>query len=69
MTNSFASKNSAPEPWLSKAHVARHLSRSTRWVELMHHRGLPSVQISPGGRRLYRISEVEAWLTEQGRNA
>lgn len=51
------------EPWLSKAQLAAHLGRSTRWVELKAHEGLPSLMI--GGRRAYRVSEVEAWLRER----
>ncbi len=53
------------EPWVSKRVLARHLGFSTRWVELRHREGLPSQLV--GGRRRYRISEVEAWLREAGR--
>jgi predicted DNA-binding transcriptional regulator AlpA len=50
------------EPWVSKAQVAAHFGRSKRWVELMARKGLPSRMI--GGRRAYRLSEVDAWLAE-----
>jgi hypothetical protein len=41
----------------------RHLSVTTRWIELQQQRGLPHIH-TPGMNR-YRISEVEAWLREQ----
>jgi predicted DNA-binding transcriptional regulator AlpA len=52
------------EPWLSKRQIADYLGRSTRWVELRVREGLPSKMI--GGRRGFRLSEVEAWI--DGRN-
>jgi predicted DNA-binding transcriptional regulator AlpA len=52
------------EPWLSKRQVADYFGRSTRWVELRVREGLPSKMI--GGRRGFRLSEVEAWI--DGRN-
>jgi hypothetical protein len=52
------------EPWLSKRQIADYFGRSTRWVELRVREGLPSKMI--GGRRGFRLSEVEAWL--DGRN-
>ena len=52
------------EPWLSKRQIADHFGRSTRWVELRVREGLPSKMI--GGRRGFRLSEVEAWI--DGRN-
>lgn len=54
----------AAEPWLSKRQIADYLGRSTRWVELRVREGLPSKMI--GGRRGFRVSEVEAWI--DGRN-
>ena len=51
------------EPWVSKAQVANYLGRSKRWVELMAREGMPSRMI--GGRRAYRLSEVDAWVTER----
>lgn len=52
------------EPWLSKRQIADYFGRSTRWVELRVREGLPSKMI--GGRRGFRLSEVEAWI--DGRN-
>lgn len=51
------------EPWVSKAQLAQYLGRSTRWVELMARRGMPSRMI--GGRRGYRLTEVDAWLAKE----
>jgi predicted DNA-binding transcriptional regulator AlpA len=51
------------EPWVGKAHVAAYLGRSKRWVELMAREGMPSRMI--GGRRAYRLSEVDAWIVER----
>lgn len=53
------------EPWLSKRQVAAHFGRTTRWIELRMREGLPSRMI--GGRRGYRLSEVEAWLAGRSR--
>jgi hypothetical protein len=60
----FPGRRSA-EPWLSKRQIADHFGRSTRWVELRVREGLPSKMI--GGRRSFRLSEVEAWLDRRGR--
>jgi predicted DNA-binding transcriptional regulator AlpA len=51
------------EPWVSKAQVASYLGRSKRWVELRVREGMPSRMI--GGRRAYRLSEVDAWIAER----
>lgn len=51
------------EPWVSKAHVASYLGRSTRWVELRVRDGLPSQMI--GGRRSFRLSAVDAWIRDR----
>jgi predicted DNA-binding transcriptional regulator AlpA len=51
------------EPWLSKRDLASYFGRSTRWVELMVRDGMPSQMI--GGRRGFRVSEVEAWIEER----
>lgn len=48
------------EPWLAKPQMAAHLGMSVRWLEQQTAAGMPSVLI--GGRRRYRVSEVEAWL-------
>jgi hypothetical protein len=48
---------------LTKKHLAAHLGRSTRWVELQVRRGLPVEAATDrfGGRR-YDLAKVEAWL-------
>ncbi len=51
------------EPWVNKSQVANYLGRSKRWVELMAREGIPSRMI--GGRRAYRLSEVDAWVAER----
>lgn len=53
----------SPEPWITKQHLAEHLSVTTRWIEMQQQRGLPHIH-TPGLNR-YRISEVEAWLRQQ----
>jgi hypothetical protein len=53
------------EPWLSKRQIADYFGRSTRWVELRVREGLPSKMI--GGRRGFRLSEVEAWIDRRNR--
>jgi predicted DNA-binding transcriptional regulator AlpA len=57
-------RSALQEPWLSKRQIADYLGRSTRWVELRVREGLPSKMI--GGRRGFKLSEVEAWI--DGRN-
>jgi hypothetical protein len=52
------------EPWLSKRDIAAHFGRSTRWLELRMREGLPSKMI--GGRRGFRLSDVEAWIDGRG---
>lgn len=51
-----------PEPWWTKAQVARHLLVSERTVERWTRDGLPCLRVSGGRTVRYRISEVEAWL-------
>lgn len=51
------------EPWVGKRDLARHLGRSTRWVERMVGEGMPSQMI--GGRRGFRVGECEAWIEER----
>jgi hypothetical protein len=51
------------EPWVTKRQVAAHFGFSTRWVELRIRDGLPSRMF--GGRRRFRLSEVEAWLERE----
>jgi hypothetical protein len=63
--NPTSSATLSPETYVSKKQVALFFGRSTRWVELMHHEGLPSYQLTAGGRRMYRFSEVNAWISQR----
>ena len=49
---------------LTKKQLAAHLGRSTRWVEMQVHRGLPVEAMTDrfGGRR-YDLAKVEMWLS------
>ncbi len=50
---------------LTKRQLAQMWGVSTRWIELAHRdEGLPSVGIF-GGRRIFRLSEVETWKRGQ----
>jgi hypothetical protein len=48
---------------LTKQQLARHLGRSTRWIELKVREGMPS---EPPTRRFphrrFRLGDVESWL-------
>lgn len=50
------------EAWQTKRQLAAHLGCSTRWIDLQHRKGLPSILI--GSQRRYRRTAVEAWLIE-----
>jgi hypothetical protein len=54
----------APEPWVTKKQLARHLNYSTRWIEQRQREGVPHRRDGNGHCR-YRISEAEAWLEER----
>jgi predicted DNA-binding transcriptional regulator AlpA len=56
-------RGGSTEPWISKRALAQHYGRSTRWIELRMREGLPSRML--GGRRAFRLSEVEAWMGGQ----
>ena len=48
---------------LTKKQLAAHLGRSTRWIELQVHRGLPvEAATDRSGARRYDLAKVEAWL-------
>jgi phage terminase Nu1 subunit (DNA packaging protein) len=48
---------------LTKKQLAAHLGRSTRWIELQVHRGLPvEAATDRFGARRYDLAKVEAWL-------
>jgi hypothetical protein len=57
------------EPWLSKAQIAMHFGRTTRWVELRMRDGMPHRKDgrSRYARTMFRLSEVEAWMEDRGR--
>ncbi len=52
---------------LTKQQLARHLGRSTRWIELKVRDGMPS---EPPTRRFphrrFRLGDVESWLAGGG---
>lgn len=52
------------DPWLSKVQVAQLLKRTERWVELMHHEGIPS-RVARGGRREYPHDGVLRWFEDR----
>ena len=48
---------------LTKQQLARHLNRSTRWIELRVREGMPVEEATDRyGRRRYRLGAVEEWL-------
>jgi hypothetical protein len=55
----------ANDPLLTKRQIAQHpdIRRSTRWIEQRVREGMPS-QLD-GVRRMFRLSEVRAWLDER----
>jgi hypothetical protein len=53
------------EQWLDKKGIAKHLSCSTRSIELAIVDGMPHAIIF--GRAKFHASEVETWLEETGR--
>ena len=50
------------EPWLSKRELAIELSCSTRTMERLR---MPAMRV--GGQNRYRLSEVEAFLSDKSR--
>ncbi|MFL5900343.1 MAG: hypothetical protein ACJ75S_04020 [Solirubrobacterales bacterium] len=55
------------DPLLTKKQLSQHpeIRRSTRWVEQRVAEGMPS-QLD-GNRRMFRLSEVRAWLADPGK--
>lgn len=53
-----------PAPMLTKAQLAQHLGRSTRWVEERVKDGMPSKMGTRRNRsvRLFPLYDVESWL-------
>lgn len=52
------------EPWISIDDVASFFGISRRWLEYRLEDGLPSAKIA--GKRRFRASEVEDWLSKEG---
>jgi hypothetical protein len=52
------------EPWMTLAELADHLGCGKRWLEYRTREGMPSALIA--GRRKYKASEVEKWLSKEG---
>jgi hypothetical protein len=50
---------------INKRRLSRILGRSTRWIELRTREGMPA-SFDASGYRKYRLSEVNAWLEENG---
>jgi phage terminase Nu1 subunit (DNA packaging protein) len=51
------------EAWLTKAQLAERLDVSIRWIDYRRCEGMPSHKW--GGVVRFRLSEVEAWLSER----
>lgn len=49
---------------VGKLQVARELGCSTRWVEILVSRGLPS-RLDSRGRRRFNLDAVRRWLDER----
>lgn len=60
-------KTSAPERWITKRQLAHRWVCSTKTIERLVREGMPSKDPadSPSGRRLFRLSECEAWYAER----
>lgn len=56
------------DPWLTKKQAAVLLKRTERWIEMQHHKGIPS-RIGAGGRREYPHDELLRWFDERSRTA
>ena len=50
------------DPELTYPQLAALLSVSKRFLQLRHAEGMPSCGFDYAGRRLFRLSEVTAWL-------
>lgn len=50
--------------YLTLPELCAHLKVSDRWLEYRIKEGMPSALI--GGRRKFRVSEVEPWLEKEG---
>lgn len=68
MSNVIAFPKAPPvERWITKRELARHWSCSTKHIERKVRDGMPSrpPEDSPAGRRLFRLSECEAWEAQR----
>lgn len=55
----------ASEPWVRVREVAEHLGVSESWVHKSVQTG--SIPVRRAGRSLrFRLSEIDAWLTDSG---
>jgi phage terminase Nu1 subunit (DNA packaging protein) len=54
---------SGREPWVSATGVARHFQVSVRTIQRWRRAGCPS--LGRGGLVRFRLSAVEAWLSEE----
>jgi hypothetical protein len=55
------------EPWVAKRVIAAHYGRTTRWVEYQMKQGMPHRKDHPTAWPMFRLSEVDAWLTSRRR--
>lgn len=60
----FGQDGQPHDPWLTKPQVAMLLKRSERWVEMMHHKGIPH-RPGKGGRTEYPYDGVLRWWDER----
>lgn len=52
------------EPTLSKRQLSEAIGYTERWIEILMQVGLPS-ELDARGRRRYRLSDVQAFLSER----
>ena len=53
-----------PEPWVSKATVARHFGVTPRTVDRWRKAGMPWMRRYPNSPVKFKLSEVERWYRE-----
>jgi hypothetical protein len=58
-----APRSAVTERWLTKEQLAKRLDVSVRWIDYRRVEGLPCHKW--GGVVRFRLSEVEAWLSER----
>jgi predicted DNA-binding transcriptional regulator AlpA len=57
-----------PEPLVTKKETAAHIRMTSRTVENLMLKGLPHYKLGPRRTR-FKLSEIDAWLTEKFRVA